>query len=176
MITCKSPVAVMKAALELGRQLFADHSHRFSPHAFTQPQLFACLALREHQKKSYRGVEGLLVDCSDLRAAIGLRRTPDHNTLCRAFQHLVKSRSMNRALDVQVEQAKAMGLDVSGGDAKPSAMDSTCFESHHVSRHFERRHLPKRPGNRPGRVRAARGRRRSGPCRSCRSPLPARAT
>jgi Transposase DDE domain len=46
---------------------------------------------------------------------------------------------MNRALDVQVAAARAMGLDVSGDDAKPSAMDSTCFESHHVSRHFERR-------------------------------------
>ena len=121
MITSKSPVAIMKAAFELGRQLFA------------------CLALREHQKKSYRGVEALLIDCSDLRAAVGLPSAPDHNTLCRAFKRLVKSKSMNRALDLQVEQAKAKGLDVSGDDAKPSAMDSTCFESHHVSRHFERR-------------------------------------
>ena len=139
MITCKSPVAIMKAAFELGRQLFADHTHKFSPHAFTQPQLFACLALREHQKKSFRGVEALLVDCSDLRAAVGLRCAPDHNTLCRAFRRQAKSRSLNRALDVQVEQAKTVGLDVAGGEAKPSAMDSTCLESHHVSRHFERR-------------------------------------
>jgi hypothetical protein len=139
MITCKSPVAVMKAAFELGRRLFADHSHRFSPHAFSQPQLFACLALREHQKKSYRGVEALLIDCSDLRAAVGLTCAPDHNTLCRAFGRLVKSKSMNRALDVQAALAGTMELDIAGDDAKPSAMDSTCFESHHVSRHFERR-------------------------------------
>jgi hypothetical protein len=139
MITCKSPVAIVKAALELGRQLFADHPHQFGPQTFTEPQLFACLSLREHQKKSYRGVEALLVDCSDLRAAAGLPRAPDHNTLCRAFKRLVKSKSMGRALDLQVDRAKAMGLDVAGDDAKPSAMDSTCLESHHVSRHFERR-------------------------------------
>jgi hypothetical protein len=60
MITSKSPVAIMKAAFELGRQLFADHAHKFGPQTFTEPQLFACLALREHQKKSYRGVEAAL--------------------------------------------------------------------------------------------------------------------
>ena len=129
----------MKAALELGQRLFADHSHKFSPHRFSQPQLFACLVLREHQKKSLRGVEALLVDCSDLRAAAGLSRAPDHNTLCRAFHRMIKSKSMNRALDMQAAQAGTMGLDIAGDDTKPSAMDSTCFESHHVSRHFERR-------------------------------------
>ena len=46
---------------------------------------------------------------------------------------------MNRALDVQAAQAGVMGLDIAGDDNKPAAMDSTCFESHHVSRHFERR-------------------------------------
>jgi hypothetical protein len=51
MIACKSSVAIMKAAIELGRQLFADHPHKFGPQTFTEPRLVACLALREHQKK-----------------------------------------------------------------------------------------------------------------------------
>src|SRR3954447_6055279 len=92
MVTCKSPVAVMRAAHELGAQLFDEHAHRFSRKDFTLPQLFACLVLREHQKKSYRGTEALLIDCSDLRDAVGLTRAPDHNTICRAFTHLVKPR------------------------------------------------------------------------------------
>ena len=46
---------------------------------------------------------------------------------------------MDRALDVQVAQAAGRGLDVSGDTAKPAAMDSTHFESRHVSRHFEHR-------------------------------------
>ena len=140
MITCKSPVAVMRAAYELGAALFAEHSHAFSRKDFTLPQLFACLVLREHQKKSYRGTEALLRDCSDLREAVGLTRAPDHNTICRAFTHLVTPARMNRALDLQAAAAaKVKGLDVRGDSVKPAALDSTCFESRHVSRHFEKR-------------------------------------
>ena len=36
-------------------------------------------------------------------------------------------------------RAAAAGLDVSGDTVKPTAIDSTCFESRHVSGHFERR-------------------------------------
>ncbi len=139
METSKSPVAVMRAAHELARDLFDEHSHRFSRHDYTLPQLFACLVLREHQKKSYRGTEQLLRDCSDLRDAVGLTRAPDHNTICRAFTHLVKPAKMNRALDLQVAAAKAKGLNVKGDSVKPAVLDSTCFESRHVSRHFEKR-------------------------------------
>jgi hypothetical protein len=139
MVTAKSPLKVIRSAHQLGGQLFDDRSHKFSPSVFTLPQLFACLVLREHQKKSYRGIEALLADSSDLRNAIDLTRTPDHNTLCRAFKYLVKSKKMNSALDLTVAQGKAGGLDVSGDSIKPATMDSTCFESRHVSRHFERR-------------------------------------
>ena len=139
MITCKSPVAVMRTAYELGAALFDAHSHAFSRKDFTLPQLFACLVLREHQKKSYRGTEALLRDCSDLREAVGLSRAPDHNTMCRAFTHLVTPARMNRALDLQAAAAKVKGLDVRGDSVKPAALDSTCFESRHVSRHFEKR-------------------------------------
>ena len=61
----------MRAAYELGAELFDEHSHAFSRKDFTLPQLFACLVLREHQRKSYRGTEALLRDCSDLRDAAG---------------------------------------------------------------------------------------------------------
>jgi len=139
MVTCKSPVAVMRAAHALGAQLFDEHSHPFSRKDFSLPQLFACLVLREHQKKSYRGTEELLRDCSDLRDAVGLIRAPDHNTICRAFTHLIKPAKMNRALDLQVAAAKAKGLNVKGDSVKRAALDSTCFESRNVSRHFEKR-------------------------------------
>ena len=139
MVTCKSPLKVIVAAHELGRQLFAHLARPAGRPDYTPAQLFACLVVREHQRKSYRGAEALLADAPNLREAIGLLGTPDHNTLCRAFRRLVKGRSMNAALDAQVAQAKARGLDVSGNAAKPSAMDSTCFESHHVSQHFAKR-------------------------------------
>jgi len=137
METCKSPRKVLVAAHELAQQFLPDHSTKFSRKDFTLPQLFACLVLREHQKKSYRGVEALLEDCPDWRADIGLKRTPDHNTLCRAFQHLIKPGRIHRILDQMAVWAQRRGMI--RGRIKPVALDSSLFESHHVSRHFEKR-------------------------------------
>ena len=66
-------------ALAAGKEAFSDYSHKFSPHKFTRPQLFACLVLKEFEKKDYRGVCQLLTDCSDLRNAIGLKTVPHWN-------------------------------------------------------------------------------------------------
>src|SRR3954451_11582137 len=112
METSKSPRKVLNAAHALAAACLEGHRSKFSRKDFTLPQLFACLVLREHQKKSYRGTEALLRDCADLRDAVGLTRAPDHNTICRAFTHLVKPAKMNRALDLQVAAAKAGGLNV----------------------------------------------------------------
>jgi hypothetical protein len=124
-------------ALGLATCFLPDHRSKFSRKDFTLPQLFACLVLREHQKKSYRGVEALLDDCPDWRADIGLLRTPDHNTLCRAFRHLVKPGLINRMLDQAALWAQRRRLIK--GRMMPLTIDSSLFESHHVSRHFERR-------------------------------------
>lgn len=99
--------------------------------------MFACLVLREHQKKSYRGIEALLADSPPWLADIGLARAPDHNTLCRAFGRLVRRGLMNRMLDQQAAWAEER--DVIDGGVKPVALDSSMFESRHVSRHFEKR-------------------------------------
>jgi hypothetical protein len=137
METCKSPRTVLLAAYALGKDILPDYSSKFSRHDFTLPQLFACLTLREHQKKSYRGVEALLNDCPDWCAAIGLSKPPNYRTLQRSFDLIVTTRRMNRMLDEQVEGfAEAGVLQLS---VKPVAMDSTHLESHHVSRHFEKR-------------------------------------
>src|SRR5579859_1737525 len=48
MITSKSPrtvVMVAMVALAAGKDAFWDYSNVFSPHKFTQPQLFACLVI-----------------------------------------------------------------------------------------------------------------------------------
>jgi transposase len=137
METCKSPRKVMVAAHELAKRFMPDYRSPSSRKDFTLPQLFACLVLREHQKKSYRGTEALLNDCPEWRADIGLSRTPDHNTLCRAFKHLVKPGRMNRMLDQMAVWAKHLKLIQ--GRVKPLALDSSMFESRHVSRHFEKR-------------------------------------
>jgi hypothetical protein len=128
----------MIRACELGREVLPAYAGKYSRRDFTLPQLFACLVLREHQKKSYRGVEALLADSPEWCRAIGMGRAPDHNTLCRAFGVVARLSRANRMLDVQVRWAARRGGMIHG-PARPAAMDSSLFESRHVSRHFERR-------------------------------------
>jgi hypothetical protein len=137
MLTCKSPRKVIRAAYLLAALSLPNYSDKFSRHDFTLPQLFACLVIREHQKKSYRGAEELLRDCPDWLADIGMSRAPDHNTLWRAFNHLVKPGLVNSMLDQQAKWARKRKLIK--GRIKLAALDSSMFESRHVSRYFEKR-------------------------------------
>jgi IS5 family transposase len=137
MITSKSPRKVLKLAYRLAQRVLPSYASPFSRKDFTRPQLFACLVLREHQKKSYRGIEALLIDSPSWLSDIGLDKAPDHNTLSRAFNRFMKPKLATSMLDLMGQmnlQRKKLK-----GKAKPMAMDSSLFESHHVSRHFERR-------------------------------------
>src|SRR4051794_5875834 len=137
METAKSPRMVMLWAHHLGKQVLPEYSGKFSRRDFTLPQLFACLVIREHQKKSYRGVEALLRDCPEWLAAIGMVRAPDHNTLWRAFNYFVRAPVVNLMVDLQTRWAAQRKLFK--GRIRLAALDSSMFESRHVSRHFEER-------------------------------------
>lgn len=127
----------MRAAYCMAGRCLPEHSSKFSRKDFTLPQLFACLAVKEMLKRSYRQAEALLADCPDWLNDIGLARAPDHNTLCRAANYLLRTFRANRLLDVLGEwAAEAKMLKLS---EKPLAVDSTAYESHHVSRHYEQR-------------------------------------
>lgn len=106
METCKSPRKVFNAAYALGLATLPLYSSKFSRKDFTLPQLFACLVLREHQKKSYRGLIALLDDCPHWCADIGLKRVPDRWTLCRAFHEILKPRMTEKMLDLSVKAAR----------------------------------------------------------------------
>jgi hypothetical protein len=127
----------MLVAYNLARDVLPDRTTKFSRKDFTLPQLFACLVLREMLRLSYRKAEALLRDSPGWLAAIGLTKPPDHNTLYRAFGTLCTLRKLNKMLDLQARlfaEARRLGLH-----QKPLALDSTCFEQHHRSRHYERR-------------------------------------
>ncbi len=110
METCKSPRKVLNAAYALAAACLDQRRSKFSRKDFTDQQLFACLVLREHQKKSYRGLVALLEDCPEWCADIGLQKVPDHRTLCRAFHRLIKPGVVERMLDVSVAAAnQALG-------------------------------------------------------------------
>ena len=138
MITSKSPRKVLKLAYALGVETLPKYFSPFSRHGFTKPQLFACLVLREHQKKSFRGIEALLIDSPQWLADIGLSKAPDHNTLSRAFNEFVDPDLADSMLDLMAKLAASRKL-LRGDGLKPLTLDSSMFESRHVSRHFERR-------------------------------------
>ncbi len=86
----KSPVALAKEALQAGNHGLPAYSSKFSRKDYTQPQLFAILALKEFFKTDYRGIIQLLYDLSDLREVLHLKKVPDHSTLCYAQKRLLK--------------------------------------------------------------------------------------
>jgi hypothetical protein len=134
MLTCKSPRKVMLVAWHLGRQVLPKHSSKFSRHDFTLPQLFACLVVREHQNKSYRGIEALLSDARHWCRAIGMKRVPDHNTLCRAFHAILGQRTADRMLD-----RLALWFAILQALGSTLAVDSSLYDTHYRSRHYEMR-------------------------------------
>ena len=89
----KSPRAVAREALRLAQESLPAYSSKFSRKDFTQPQLFACLALKTFFKTDYRGVVQLLRDFAELREELGLRRVPHYSTLCYAAKRLLKKGS-----------------------------------------------------------------------------------
>ena len=90
MKTSKSPRKVLQVAYATGQQALRPYAHRFSPKKFTQPQLFACLVLKELLKLDYRGIQQLLLDTPELRAVIELTHVPHWTTLQKAADRLLK--------------------------------------------------------------------------------------
>jgi len=121
-------------AYALAKACMRSYYNKYSRKDFTLPQLFACLIVREHQKKSYRDVETLLRDTDYWCKRIGMRKVPDHNTLQRAFHALLCPNRTTRLMDrllAWMSVGKAMGF--------VCAIDSTLYDTHHRSRHYEQR-------------------------------------
>ena len=88
----KSALAVARQALTAAGAALPLYASKFSRKTYTQPQRFALLAVRAFFGTDYRGVEQLARDWSDLRAALGLSRVPDHTTLKRAADRLLEKK------------------------------------------------------------------------------------
>ena len=88
--TTKDPIALAQIALEAGKEGLPDYSCPKSPHKYTQPQLFACLVLKQFFKLDYRGVVAWLSKWKELRDALGLTCVPNYSTLCYAERRLLK--------------------------------------------------------------------------------------
>ena len=105
----------MLVAHHLASGVLPEYTCKYSRHDFTLPQLFACLVVKEHQKRSYRGAEALLCDSQHWCRAIGMSKAPDHNTMCRAASVLLKKFNVERLLDAVARWAalmRALGLSI----------------------------------------------------------------
>jgi hypothetical protein len=132
MTTTKSPKRVAEVALAAGKEAFRDHAHKFSPRKFTQPQLFACLVLKEFERKDYRGVCQLLKDWSDLRATLGLASVPHFTTLHKAAGRLLRLGHVRRLIAAtlaRVHGRRRVAVPIAAGD-------SSGFDARHASRYF----------------------------------------
>src|SRR6476469_1060046 len=76
----KSPLRVAREALAVATGRLHAYAHQFSPKKFTQPQLFACLVLKNFLKTDYRGIVAHLADCPLLVEALGLTGVPHYTS------------------------------------------------------------------------------------------------
>ena len=128
-----------------GKEAFSDYSHIYSPKKFTQPQLFACLVLKEFEKKDYRGIRQLLADCPELQEVIGLTSVPHYTTLQKASRRLLRQDRVRVLLDDTVRRIRRRKSRV-----QHAAVDSSGFDARHASRYFIwRRDNQKEQGKRP---------------------------
>jgi Transposase DDE domain len=133
--TCKSPRKVTLEAFAVGQQTLPAYSHKCSPQKFTQPQLFAILALKIHQQQDYRGVVELLNDMPELVRELGLKSIPHYTTLQKAAERLLSFGPVQQLLSVTVERFRrdrARPIDL-------AAMDSTGMDTSRASRYFVKR-------------------------------------
>jgi hypothetical protein len=135
--TSKSPKKILLVGYLIGKLALPDFAHKFSPKTYTQPQLFACLVLKEFLHRDYRGIEQLLEDTPELAAAIELSEIPDHSTLQKAAKRLLRNEFANGLLDMTVQLGKY--LKKLEPTVALAAMDGTGLESRHASAYYVRR-------------------------------------
>jgi hypothetical protein len=78
--TSKSPRRVLQVAYEGACRALPLYAHLFSPKKFSQPQLLACLVLKEFLRLDYRGFACHLADHPDLAELIGMKVVPHFTT------------------------------------------------------------------------------------------------
>jgi hypothetical protein len=135
--TSKSPKRVLETAFEIGRRSLPEYAHKYSPRKFTQPQLFACLVLKEFLRLDYRKLQAFLVDAPTIGEAVGLSTIPHFTTFQKAAVRLLKSRRAQRLLDVSVEHARKQHRIK--WRVRLAAVDGTGFETRHISAYFVKR-------------------------------------
>ena len=123
MQTSKSPKQTARVAYLAAQKALPLYSHEFSPKKFTQPQLVACLVLREF--------------FTTLKKVLELTKVPHFTTLQKAAARLLKKKTMRKLIEsILMIASKEKIIEPV---IKLAAIDGTGFESHHVSHYFVKR-------------------------------------
>lgn len=137
MKTSKSTLTVARMALRAARDALPDYARVKSPKKFTQPQLLACLIVKEFAGKDYRGIHVMLDEWSDLRTVLGLTKVPHFTTLCQAAKRLLRKpvvEAVHAATLALCRKTKLLKRRT-----KVAAIDSTGMETRHASAYYTRR-------------------------------------
>ena len=137
MQTSKSTLTVARMALRAARDAVPDYAHPKSPKKFIQPQLLACLVVKEFLGLDYRGIGVLLGEWSDLRDVLGLRKTPHFTTLCAASRRLLTKPRADALLGATLALCRKAKL--LPRRTRLAAIDSTGLETRHASAYFTHR-------------------------------------
>jgi hypothetical protein len=135
--TSKSPRRVLQVAFDAAREAVPAFSHINSPHKFTQPQLLACLVLKESLRLDYRGLAAHLADHPDLIRLIDLKAVPHYTTFQKAAARLLVAAPARTLFDAVLD--RALRDKVRRRRVPLAAADGTGLESRHVSRYYVRR-------------------------------------
>lgn len=130
----KSAVRVAGEALAAGEACLRRYRHKYSPKVYTQPQLFACLALKVFLKTDYRGLTVLLDEWPDLAGTVGLERIPHWATVQKAGRRLLTLARADRLLSYAVRRLLGRRRWV-----RLAAFDSTGLDCGHRSSYYVRR-------------------------------------
>ena len=93
----KSAVRFARTAYRVGQRALPRYGKPRAQKRYTQPQLFALLALKDYLGLDYRGLVQWVAEWTELRQALELtERVPHYSTLCLAHARLLKKGAPTR--------------------------------------------------------------------------------
>lgn len=126
-----------RLAHQVAAETLPERAHRFAPKRYSQPQLLACLLVKEYLGLDYRTAQETLEISDGLREALALTVVPDYTTLWRFAHDKATADVVAGALIETVRLFKASGHDP---PTRPLvAIDSTGLFCGHASRYFDQR-------------------------------------
>ncbi len=121
----------IKLALAIAEAELPCYSHKKSPHRYQLAQVCVCCLLKVLLHQNLREIETLLSISPELCKALGLKRVPDHSTLCRFEQRWLTAARLDSMLGRVCEK---VGITTSA-----VAADSTGLEVSRATPYFEMR-------------------------------------